>query len=185
MKTKAAVSKKAATKRVITKSLANKASTKNVPLRKAAPEKKAFVKVKTKSKANAVNNKIGIPNIPDHIIPKAKGKQMIDNYAAIMGDLEGAIFSPGIEFHKSIFEKLLLLSGIESIRVYNAINDAGEHTFVLTAIDKDRNDIYFNNAFPNILKSSRSVQALVVNTEGVGNMGTLCPAYDPTIKSLV
>jgi len=49
-----------------------------------------------------------------------------------------------VYFSKSGIEKLLNQSGCVGIRVYNALKD-GKHTFVITGVTEDENDIVDGN----------------------------------------
>jgi hypothetical protein len=148
--------------------MATKAITKkNAAVKKAVPKKKKAAAVKV-----------------NHIISKRKGAEMVNRFRTIT-NLNTISFSHGMEFNKSIFEKLLKLKGVTKIRVYNAVNENGEHTFVLTAVDAKRNDIYFKLKRPATKSTSKAVAKLMPGEdEGVGNMGNQCPAYEDTIKSL-
>ncbi len=147
---------------------------------KAVTKKKAVVKKAAPKKKKAAPVKV------NHIISKRKGAEMVNRFRTNT-NLNTISFSHGMEFNKSIFEDLLKLKGVTKIRIYNAVNDEGGHTFVLTAADAKRNDIYFKTkktgAKP-AAKTKAMAKAMPGDDEGVGNMGNQCPAYDDTITSL-
>jgi hypothetical protein len=189
MKTsKTATAKKAvASKTTGTKAPANKAATKNIPIRKTAPEKKAFVKAKAVVKAKPKDKDVSKPVISNHIISKAKGKEMVGRFSANLMNMNKINFSHGMEFDKSLFENLLALDGVKKIRIYNAVNADNMHTFVITAAG-EKDDIYFKTSkeSQNTKMASRTVTVVEppIDDEGVGNMGSQCPAYAPGVKAL-
>jgi hypothetical protein len=145
---------------------------------------KAIAKKKAAAKKIAQKKKKALPVKVNHIISKRKGAEMVNRFRTNT-NFNTISFSHGMEFNKSIFEDLLKLKGVTKIRVYNAVNENGEHTFVLTAVDAKRNDIYFKMKKPAVKSTSRAVAKLIPGEdEGVGNMGSQCPAYEDTITSL-
>jgi hypothetical protein len=131
--------------------------------------------VKKKSLTTAAITKKPLP--VNHIIPKTKGDEMIKRFRNSRKNLNKLTFSLGVEFDKSLFEKLLKLTDAKTVRIYNAANELNEHTFVITALNSKMQEIYFkikpvaaasNSA--NMLKTS----AVPVTTDGVGNMGSQC-----------
>lgn len=161
----------------------NKASTKNVPLRKATAEKKAFVKARTVVKKTL--DTLATTTNFNNIISYTEGQQMIDAFVGNMNDLSEVQFNTGMQFDISLFQKLVALPGATKIRIYNAIKAVtGEnttdpfmqHTFVITAVDKDNKIIFLQNSNSNAF-ASRSADGTSGTEDGVGNMGTVCPAY--------
>jgi hypothetical protein len=194
---------KIASKTTNTKATANKASTKNVPIRKVAPEKKAFVKAKDASKKVATNKStnakatkgkllvapplVSATSLPfsSHIIPKIDGQIMVSKFSESLSSLSSITFNHGIQFDKSLFEQLLQLSNVAKIRLYNAVNSNNEHTLVVTAADANNNDIYFKIPASNLAaRTSQFLNAPAPDDDGVGDMGTKCPAYDPSVTAL-
>lgn len=140
-----------------------KITKKKTTVKKAAPKKAA---AKTK-KATVLKSR--------HIIPYHKGEMMKSAYMqAIKTPGAGIIkFNNGREFDKSLFEILLKVKGVEKIRIYNALNDKNEHTFVITAVNKQK----FSLVIPvNTGKMTRGA-----GEGSVGNMGDQCT--DPKYKS--
>ena len=149
--------------------------------------KKAATKKITVIKAKPVN----------HIISKTEGAAMVAQFEENKNNLDNIIFGKGREFDKSLFEKLLALKGCNKIRIYNALNNDGEHTFVITAVTVTAatktkpaasKDIYFK--MKPALKGKTSNKkvslrgAAMPDTDGVGNRGQQCPAYDENNTAL-
>ena len=107
-------------------------------IKKAAPVKKAAAKKQVVSLAKALTTaKV------NHIIPKALGLEMVTRFQNNIKNLGKATFEIGKEFDKSLFESLLKLKGIKNVRIYNALNNDNSHTFVITGLDKNSNELYF------------------------------------------
>lgn len=185
---KKTVSKSASTKKSVLSKVAPaiKASTKNVPQRKTAPEKKAFVKAKANVKTVAAKPLAAAANsTASHIISYAEGKEMIGAFMGKLNDLSAVAFNTGMQFDISLFQKLVALPEGASIRIYNAIKgvpneSTGEpymqHTFVITAVDKNDNILFLQNP-NNPSVAGKSANGTGGADDGVGNMGTGCPAY--------
>lgn len=136
-------------------------------------------------KKEAAKKKKQIPPSVNHIISKSKGAEMVNRFTDNMTDLNKIVFCHGIEFDKSLFEKLLKLRGSKVIRIYNAVNEFNEHTFVITAVDVAKNDIYFKlKTNSSKSKTILKIADLPEDTDGVGNMGNQCPAYLKDVKTL-
>jgi hypothetical protein len=173
-----------------TKAPANKAATKNVPIRKTAPVKKPFVKakavVKGKPKSVTVVNTI----TSKHIISQADGKLMTDRFVGNLNSLDEIVFSHGLEFDISLFKNLVAIEGATAIRIFNAVNAKMEHTFVITAVSKMGKTLFLQqpsnvNTKTPAKNASRSLAGAAPppppppppGGDGVGNMGSQCPAY--------
>lgn len=144
--------------------------------------KKIIPKKKTVLKKAVIKKKTMPPPVPDHIIERSKGVEMVNRFDDNRTNFDNIVFSRGMEFDKSLFEKLLKLKGINKIRIYNAVNDNNEHTFVITGADSKMNDIYFKIKRARKSTGSKSKMALAADSSGVGNMGNSCPVYpDETI----
>ena len=152
---------------------------KQKPIKKAASKKAPVIK------AQPVN----------HIISKTEGAAMIARFEANKNSLGSIFFSKGREFDKSLFEKLLKLKDCKKIRIYNAVNNENEHTFVITAVTvipgtktkrSSSKDIYFKikPAVKAKTKSGMMMRSAGADTEGVGNRGQQCPAYDDNNTAL-
>ncbi len=169
---------------------ANKAATKRSVVKKVIVAKKAVAKktaVKKTVSKKSVPKKVTAVNAPNHIISKTEGKTMVTNFRNNLLDLNSATpvqFSDGREFHKSLFEKLLLLDGVEKIRFYNAVDENNQHTLVITAVDSNRNDIYFKNEPMAKKQAAAQRSAAAADNDGVGDMGSQCPAYQPNVTAL-
>ena len=150
--------------------------------------KKPGQKHKPPVKKKVAPRKISYTPGINHIISKAEGSAMVDRFTASQMNLNAVIFSHGMEFDKSLFEKLLKQPGIKRVRIYNAVNEMSEHTFVITAVDGKRNDIYFKlkpaAKTSTKTKGKAMLTSLSTDDNGVGNMGTKCPAYDPDATAL-
>ncbi len=138
--------------------------------KKAVPQKKTAVKKQVVSKAISTDK-------VNHIIPKALGMEMITRFKKSIKNLSKVKFEMGKEFDKSLFEALLKLKGIENVRIYNAVNKDNSHTFVITGLDKNSNELYFN--MKQVVKSKQVSQGkdggdTTTNNDGVGNMGNQC-----------
>jgi hypothetical protein len=198
---KAAPVKKAAAKKAVVKKAApakKAASAKKVVIKKVAPKKVAAKKATTKkvvSKKAAAKKTIrreaaplavaAITVLSSHIIPKLDGQVMVSKFSQSMSNLSSITFNRGIQFDKSLFEQLLQLSNVAKIRLYNAVNSANEHTLVVTAADANNNDIYFKIPASNATaRTSQFLNAPAPGDDGVGDMGTKCPAYDPSVTAL-
>ena len=159
--------------------MATKAITKKKAIvKKAAPKKKATPPKKT---AVLVKNK--------HIISRDKGEQMKAAYMQEIQKIKATNpklkiqFNNGREFDKSLFEELLKINGADRIRIYNALNEKNEHTFVITAVNKQN----FNLFIPIPAATTKTAKSMVMaastpTEDGVGNMGNQCtdPNYKPT-----
>lgn len=165
-----------------------KSKAKKAPIKKTAPKKstvkskKSTVK-KSPAKKPAVKKKVSgkkaaASPTSRHIISYNKAMMMVAAYKeALQNPGAGKIgFSDGKEFDKSLFEVLLSLKGVQRIRIYNALNENNEHTFVITAVNAQN----FNIPVP---VPQNSVQSAVGGdgTGGAGNMGDQCtdPKYKP------
>jgi hypothetical protein len=144
------------TKKTTKKVVAKKAAPKKVAVKKAAP-KKAISKKKEDHQPTVANK---------HIITKVKGFEMVKRFKQSMKDLRKVKFELGKQFDKSLFELLLQLKGMQTVRIYNAIDDANKHTFVITALDKKSRELFFK------IKSAAGKDDEVV--DGVGDMGNQC-----------
>lgn len=130
----------------------------------------------------------------NHIISKTDGAAMIARFEANKKSLNNIYFDKGREFDKSLFEKLLKLKGCKKIRIYNAANDENEHTFVITAVSvtpatttkpSTSKDIFFKmKPAAKAAVKGKMMMLLPANTDGVGNRGQQCPAYDDNNKAL-
>lgn len=134
---------------------------------KNADKKKPLPKAAITTKPSPVN----------HIIPKTKGDEMIKRFRDSRRNLNKLTFSLGIEFDKSLFEQLLKLKDAKTVRIYNAVNESNDHTFVITALNSKMEEIYFKITpvaptpkSSNMLKTS-AIPAVI---DGVGNMGSQC-----------
>jgi hypothetical protein len=137
--------------------------------KKAVPVKKVVAKKQVVSKAITTTN-------VNHIIPKALGMEMITRFKKSIKDLSKAKFEIGKEFDKSLFEALLKLKGIKSVRICNALNADNSHTFVLIGLDANSNELYFKikQQVEPVQQSAMKMAILPTNDDGVGNMGTQC-----------
>lgn len=151
--------------------------TKQLPTKKVASSKKNVVKKQTESKPTSTSTKK-----VNHIIPKIQGQEMILRFKKNIKNLNKVKFEMGKEFDKGLFEELLKLKGIKSVRIYNALNADYTHTFVITGLDAKSNEIYFK--IKSDLSTKKSNARLIVQTtdeDGVGNMGNQCtepPTFD-------
>jgi hypothetical protein len=118
-----------------------------------------------------------------HIIPKSSGIEMTARFSESQKDLNQVTFFRAIEFDKSLFEKLIKLKGCKKIRIYNAVNAFNEQTFVITAVDTKKNDIYFKIK-TNTAQPKDNLNSLAPESYGVGNMGNSCPQYTKDIITL-
>ncbi len=139
---------------------------------KKVAAKKVAVKKQVISKANPVST-----TKVNHIIPKTLGMEMITRFKKSIKDLSKVKFEMGKEFDKSLFEALLKLKGIENVRIYNALNKDNGHTFVITGLDKNSNELYFK--IKQAAKSKQISQGkdggdTTTDDDGVGNMGNQC-----------
>ena len=144
-------------------------------IKKAAPLKKVAAKKTVVSTAKA----LAIAKV-NHIIPKALGLEMVTRFQDNIKNLGKATFEIGKEFDKFLFESLLKLKGIKNVRIYNALNNDNSHTFVITGLDKNSNELYFK--IKNSPKSKGNVQAKTAtptDDDGVGNMGNQCSEPPP------
>jgi hypothetical protein len=143
--------------------------TKKIAPKKAVASKKVAVKKQIVSKA-ITTTKV------NHIIPKALGMEMITRFKKSMKNLSKAKFEIGKEFNKSLFEALLKLKGIQSVRICNALNADNSHTFVIIGLDANSNELYFKikQQVEPVQQSAMKMAILPTNDEGVGNMGTQC-----------
>jgi hypothetical protein len=166
-----------------TKAAAKKAA----PAKKVATKKVAAKKGTNKKKGTAMSKAADVPKV-NHIIPKALGLEMIARFKKNIKNLSKVKFEMGKEFDKSLFEALLKLKGIQNVRIYNAVNKDNSHTFVLTGLDKNSNELYFK-----IKQAAKSKQVsqgkdggdTTTNDDGVGNMGNQCtePPKESVAKS--
>lgn len=155
------------------------------------------MKQKTIKKAAAKKAPVIKAQPVNHIISKTEGAAMVARFDASRTSLANVFFSKGREFDKSLFEKLLKLKGCSKIRIYNAVNAKGEHTFVITAVaviaatktkPSTSKDIYFKmkpsaKATATTKKTAQRASAMP-DTDGVGNQGQQCPAYDENNTAL-
>ncbi|MBL0145627.1 MAG: hypothetical protein IPP48_07575 [Chitinophagaceae bacterium] len=147
------------------KTAPKKATAKKVAPKKKAAPKKVIVKKTPTKKTNS-------PALPNHIISKEKGYEMVARFAENQKDLNKIYFFKGIEFSRSLFENILQLPGCTKVRIYNAVNDRGEQTFVITGADSKMNDIYFKNIKP--VTKTKSVAKSITGADtgdGVGKYG--------------
>jgi hypothetical protein len=148
--------------------------TKKAAAKKAAPVKKVAVK-KAPAKKKTVSKKAS------HIISEAAGKNMTDRFLSNLNSLGNIVFSSGLEFDKSLFQKLLSLKDVHALRIFNAVTDKMQHTFVITAVNKKGKTLFLkqaNNLKTTGTKSKGAMAAAPPPTDnGVGNMGSQCPAY--------
>jgi hypothetical protein len=152
MKTKKAVAKKAA-------------PAKKVPTKKVAAKKGI-----DKKKGTAMAKAADVPKV-NHIIPKALGLEMIARFKKNIKDLSKVKFEIGKQFDKYLFEELLKLKGIQTVRIYNAIDKNNNHTFVITGLDANSYELYFK------IKSRAGALGKDGGdgtVDGVGDMGTQC-----------
>ena len=159
---------KKTTKAAITKKIAP-VSKKSKVVKKAASQK-------TTKLSSAVTN---------HIIPKSLGLEMVKRFKDNLKNLNKVTFELGKEFDKSLFEELLKLKGLKNVRIYNALNKDNGHTFIITGLDKNSNELYFK--IKNSSKSNGIIQEkIITNTtaeeDGVGNMGNQCT--EPPLRSI-
>jgi hypothetical protein len=186
-KNNTAPAKKAAAEKPVKKAVAKKSPVKAVPVKKSAPVKKAAVKKKTTATPQIPVVSAAQLSGPNHIISKHEGGTMVTQFRNNMLSLNSKTnvhFADGREFHVSLFHKLLQLPGAEKLRFYNAVNNDNEHTLVITAADKKGNDIYFTGE--TIISAQQNMMrgAMPGDTDGVGDMGTQCPAYDTGLTAL-
>ena len=159
--------------------------------------KQTVIKKTTVKKAVSKNTPVITSKPVNHIISKTDGAAMVARFEDNSARLDNIIFCKGREFDKSLFEQLLKLKGCSKIRVYNAVNDEGEHTFVITAVavtaatktkPATSKDIYFKmKAAVKTKAGSKGAglkSAAMQNTDGVGNQGQQCPAYDENNTAL-
>ena len=119
----------------------------------------------------------------NHIISKENGSKMVGKFQEAISKLGGTInFEKGKEFNRSVFESLLKLKGCTTIRIYNAVDDYGNHTFVITAVNNKQNDIYFK--MPRTKAADNALTTLPPDEDGVANMGNSCPVYKKSVISL-
>jgi hypothetical protein len=159
---------------------------KTIPLKsKAISKKKVVVKKKAVTKKQTSVKRLAQP-VSSHVISKIKGGEMVKRFSGNIFMVNGISFHHGMQFNKSLFEQLLQLEGVEFIRIYNAVNDDNEHTFVITAVDAKQNDIYFKDVLAATSSKLRSALASIapLDADGVGNMGTKCPAYNSGVTAL-
>lgn len=177
--------KKKAVKKIAAKKPAKKAVKK---VAKKTITKKPVKKASTKQKKKPVvlsqntTTQTTLVATNNHIISKEQGAAMVTDYLNIKTNSNAFLnleFPEGWQFNRSLFENLLALPGCTQIRIYNAVNSAMQHTFVIVGVDANENDIYFENVTTN--------NANQINTsggQGVGDMGNACPSYD-NVTSLV
>lgn len=132
---------------------------------------------KTLPKKKVVTKKKPVETVPNHIVSKSKGLEMVYRFRDKSENLNGVTLSRAIQFDKSLFVELLKLKGVKKIRIYNAINEKNEHTFVITAVDSKYNDIYFKNKTEAGKTKTGVKRAAATDNDGVGNMGNSCPEY--------
>jgi hypothetical protein len=138
--------------------------------KKAATKKAAIKKRTVKKKVATITKAADAPTV-NHIIPKALGMKMIARFKKSMKDLNKVKFELGKQFDKSLFEALLKLKGVQTVRIYNAIDEKNNHTFVITGLDKNSVELYFK------IKSNAAALGKDGGDgteDGVGDMGTQC-----------
>jgi hypothetical protein len=143
---------------------------------KKAADKKIVTVKKEVVKKQLVAKAITTEKV-NHIIPKALGFEMIERFKKSAKDLSKVKFEMGKEFDKSLFEALLKLKGLKNVRIYNALNKDNGHTFVITGLDKNSNELYFK-----IKQEGKGKQVsqgkdggdTPTDNDGVGNMGNQC-----------
>ena len=138
---------------------------------------KPVIKKKSAPKKKEVLKKKPVKAAANNIISKSKGAEMVNRFREKKENLNSVTFSRAIQFPKSLFENLLKLKGVQDIRIYNAINEKNEHTFVVTAVDNKYNDIYFKNKRETVNSKTSVQRSAAPDNDGVGNMGNSCPAY--------
>ena len=170
-------------KRTAKKSPAKKAAPKKSSLKPKKPVVKKKQAKKPVRKKAASKKKTAAAPTSRHIISYNKAMMMKAAYMeAIKTPGAGIIkFNDGREFDKSLFEVLLSMEGVDRIRIYNALNENNEHTFVITAVNSQN----FNIPVPVTQDATQAgaAQAAVGgdNSGGAGNMGDQCtdPQYKP------
>ena len=158
----------------IKKTIPKKASPKKALPKKAVVKKEAVKKIVV-SQATTTTK-------VNHIIPKELGFEMIDRFTKKIKDLSKVKFEMGKQFDKSLFEALLKLKGIENVRIYNALNKDNSHTFVITGLDKNSNELYFKikpTAKSKQISQGKGDDGTTTNDDGVGNMGNQCTEPPP------
>jgi hypothetical protein len=186
-----ATKKPAVKKSTIKKAPAKKAVAKKAPIKKKAVKKTPAKKTTTPKALPVIMPSVTLST--PHIISREAGMVMAKSFANklsknILQD-KTVLFFSGREFSRTLFEQLLALPGCVQLRFYNAVNSNNEHTLVITGVDKDENDIYFDLK-NNSKKEKASFAKLMAvdggtDTNAVGNMGGKCPDYDDATKSLL
>lgn len=132
--------------------------------------------------------KASVAPVSSHLIQNSKGFEMIDRFAEKAKDISAFKFTYAREFDILLFKNLLKIKGAKKLRIYNAINENNEHTFVITAID-DNAIIRFFNKNPKKRAQNKLVAKAMLRgddmpadmpDEWVGNMGEECS--DPKYK---
>ncbi len=178
-KKKAAIVKKVAIKKVAVKKIAAKKTTpKKIATKKVGTKKVTSKKVTKKAPSSTIVQASYAQS--KHIIAKSIGSGMVQQFQVKKANPSTIIFNHGVQFDRDLFEQLLNLPGCVKVRCYNAINDLGEHTLVIVGVDANKNDIYFDYTAP----TSVAAKAAATDTQGVGDMGSACPQYDPSIIAL-
>jgi hypothetical protein len=160
-----------------TKAAAKKAA----PVKKTATKKVVVKKGTAKKKAAAITKAADAPKV-NHIIPKALGMQMIARFKKSMKDLNNVKFEIGKQFDKYLFEELLKLKGIQTVRIYNAIDENNNHTFVITGLDANSYELYFKIKSKAVALGKDGGDGTV---DGVGDMGTQCTEPPKAQKGVV
>lgn len=65
-------------------------------------------------------------------------------HTMVLNARDAKLSPAAMDFPKSIFEELLSQNNINGIRIYTAIDENGQNTFVITGYDENRSDVYIN-----------------------------------------
>jgi len=105
-----------------------------------------------------------------HMISKAAGELMIDNFNSIKPQLPLNIEFPfAKQFERSIFDALLNIEGCTHLRVFNALTDTNEQTFVIMAIQDFDTPLY-------LPMETTDENGKVIEVQAVADMGNNCPS---------
>lgn len=147
--------------------------------KKTTPEKVGVKKQIISKPKTIIKTKV------NHIIPKVLGMEMIARFEKNIKNLSKVKFEMGKEFDKTLFEELLKLKGIKSVRIYNALNADNTHTFVITGLDKNSYELYFQIKRgvekKQNFEGKDGADTTLTYDDGVGNMGNQCtepPTFD-------
>lgn len=147
-----------------------------MPTKKASPKKEVLVKATKKETSKAIakakpavlkaSTKV-VSVATNHLISKAEAKAMVQ-----LARKKSKMAA--IDFDKAAVLELLNQPGCDGLRIYAAINAAGEKTYVLTGT-ANKNDLFIKKTNPT-LKSAKSTSA---EEEFALDLGQVC---DPVMQ---